>query len=63
MSQEGRVRAERLVRELQDKLGRATAKNATLAEGMVSSAYCFRCSDKIPPSWRGTTLIITHISC
>ena len=36
------MRAERLVRELQDKLGWATAKNATLAEGMVSSACCLR---------------------
>ncbi len=39
------MRAERLVRELQDKLSWATAKNATLAEGMVSSACCSRCTD------------------
>lgn len=37
--QEGRVQAERLVRELQEKLGRATAKNATMAEGMVSAKW------------------------
>ena len=37
--QEGRVQAERVVRELQEKLGRATAKNATMAEGMVSAKW------------------------
>jgi|EP01046_Picozoa_sp_COSAG06_P042251 hypothetical protein len=34
-AEEARAHAERLVRELQEKFGRATAKNATMAEGMV----------------------------
>ena len=37
---EGRVRAERVVRELQEKLGRATAKNATMAEVCVCVCVC-----------------------